>query len=321
MTRKVADAVLYEGYLLYPYRPSAIKNRHRWNFGVLYPRAYAEAQRGADRWRVRAEVLVTGRPEVEVVLRYMEVSSSSPVAREIVLQAPEVHTTQLADTLWKLTVDVENRAPYDGSPDDRDAALALSFASAHLVLTASEGTFVSLLDPPAELAEAAAGCHSEGLYPVLMGERSMLASPIILYDHPRIAPESRGDLFDGTEIDEILSLRIMTLTDEEKREAAAGDARARQLIERTDALTAGDLMAMHGTMRGLRPGSRVRLHPKRGADIMDIALAGKTAVVDAIESDFDDRIHVAVIVDDDPGRDLGLFGHRFFFSPEEVEPL
>ena len=334
---------------------------------MLYPRAYAEAQQGADRWRLRAECLLRGEPEVDVLLRFMQISNACHPERERgtweggrgeedalsphpPAQAPryargdrdrevplpgtfafdpleiwsDVRTTALSPTLWKITVDVENRTPFDGDAEDRDAALPRSLASAHLVLTARSGSFVSLLDPPPELAEAAAACRSEGVHPVLAGERSMLASPIILDDQPRIAPESRGDLFDSTEIDEILSLRIMTLTDEEKAEACATDDRARRIIERTDALTAEELLAMHGVIRGLRVGDRVRLRPRRMADIMDIALAGKTATIASIETDFDDRIHLAVLVDDDPGRDLGELqqpGHRFFFSPEEVEPL
>ena len=234
--------------------------------------------------------------------------------------------------VWKITAHVENPSEFAGL--DRDEALQHSMASAHLVLTVTDGEFVSLLDPPADLAQHVADCKNEGVYPVLVGENAMLASPIILYDHPQIAPQSRGDLYDATEIDEILSLRIMTLTDEEKAEACAADERARRIIERTDALGADDLFSMHGMVRSartvrvgavtLRAGDRVRLRPRANADIMDMALRGKTATIDAIEQDFEDRIHLAVLVDDDPGRDLGALrqpGHRFFFSPEEVEPL
>jgi hypothetical protein len=348
--RRLADSVMYEGYLLYPYRPNAVKNRHRWNFGVLYPRAYAVAQSGADRWRLRAEVLVRSVPEVDVLLRFIELvprpesAWQDAIPREVAAGGSfafgalegwaDVRTEAVAGDVWRVTVEVENRTPFDGDAGDRDAALPHSLASAHVVFTARGGTFVSLFDPPAALAAAAAGCRNEGVYPVLAGDDAMLASPIILYDHPQIAPESRGDLYDGTEIDEILSLRIMTLTDDEKREASSADERARRLIERTDALTADDLLAMHGAVRGgksvmvagvtLRAGDRVRLRPRRSADIMDMALAGKTATIDAIEQDFEDRVHLAVLVDDDPGRDLGALkqpGHRFFFSPEEVEPL
>jgi hypothetical protein len=84
------------------------------------------------------------------------------------------------------------------------------------------------------------------------------------------------------------------------------------------------LECLHIGDRELRAGGRVRLHPRGRSDILDIALAGKSAVVEAIEQDFEGRAYLAVIVEDDPGADLGMLrqpGHRFFFSPEEVEPL
>jgi len=74
----------------------------------------------------------------------------------------------------------------------------------------------------------------------------------------------------------------------------------------------------------VRPGSRVRLRPRAGGDIMDIALAGKTAIIESIEQDYDGKFHVCVVIDEDPGRDIGMMrqpGHRFFFDPDEVEPL
>ena len=162
----------------------------------------------------------------------------------------------------------------------------------------------------------------------------MLSAPIILYDYPRIAPQSPGDLFDGTEIDELLTLRILTLTDQEKQEMRAVDARARDLLERTEMLNVGELRRLHGTMHGpatgqdararFRPGDRVRLRPRGSADAFDLLLAGKSATVAAVEQDYEGRFHVGVTVDDDPGKDLGARGspgHRFFFRPEEVERL
>ena len=119
------------------------------------------------------------------------------------------------------------------------------------------GEFVSLLEPPAELQSLAADCENVGAWPVLVGDPgqrdTMLASPIILYDYPQIAPESAGDLFDGTEIDEILSLRIMTLTDDEKREIRESDERARLILERTESMPVEQFMKLHGALRGLRP--------------------------------------------------------------------
>jgi hydrogenase maturation protease len=81
----------------------------------------------------------------------------------------------------------------------------------------------------------------------------MLSSPIILYDYPQIAPESAGDLFEGTEIDEILALRILTLTEAEKHEMRQGDERARQILERTEALPEEQFLKLHGVLRGMRP--------------------------------------------------------------------
>ena len=175
------------------------------------------------------------------------------VEGEIEWSAPRI-----AEGLFKLTVRILNCTPYaraDGG--DRDEALMRALVSTHAILGVQEGEFISLLDPPESCREAAAGCRNVGLWPVLVGEEgatdALLASPIILYDYPQIAPESPGDLFDGTEIDEILTLRILTLTDAEKREMIAGDERARALLARTEAMGPEELMRLHGTMRGLRP--------------------------------------------------------------------
>jgi hypothetical protein len=154
----------------------------------------------------------------------------------------------------------------------------------------------------------------------------MLCSPIILYDYPKVAPESAGDFFDGTEMDEMLALRVLTLTDAEKQEMRSGDARARDILERTEALfleTKAPLESVSILGVELRAGDRVRLCPRKTADIFDMALKGKIALIEAIEQDFEDRVQLAVVLDDDPGRDFGMMrqpGHRFFFSPEEVEP-
>ncbi|MFZ3263368.1 MAG: hypothetical protein WA172_05170 [Terriglobales bacterium] len=132
-----------------------------------------------------------------------------------------------------------------------------SLVSTHTILGATGGEFISLLEPPDELQGLAAQCANVGVWPVLVGEQgerdTLLASPIILYDYPQIAPESIGDLFGGTEIDEILSLRIMTLTDEEKREIRNSDDRARQILERTESMPAEQFMKLHGAVRGMRP--------------------------------------------------------------------
>jgi hydrogenase maturation protease len=256
----------------------------------------------------------------------------------------ELEVEQLRPDLRRLTVKVENLSPWQGR--DRAAALRHTFASTHTILRVADGEFVSLMDPPAELKPFADACQNVKTWPVLVGDDgqrdTLLSSPIILYDYPQVAPESRGDLFDAGEIDQLLALNILTLTDAEKAEMRATDPRVRRILERTEAFTPEDFMSLHGTIRDLqvleRPvprwltvqgvrltaGSRVRLRPRAGRDIFDLALAGKIAVVESIEQDYDERIHLAVTVEDDPGRDLGagrMIGHRFFFAPEEVEPL
>jgi hypothetical protein len=210
------------------------------------------------------------------------------------------------------------------------------------VLRARDGTFVSLTDPPPHLAAEAASCENIGLWPVLVeNAQTMLASPIILYDFPKIAPESPGLLFDSGEIDLLLILNTLTLTDAEKAEVRATDPRARKLLDRVESLSPDVLSSLHGAIRDfqvlrpaptgvvvdgveLREGATIRLRPRSRADAFDLLLDGKLGTIQAIEQDFDDRVHLAVILADDPGRDLGIErmpGHRFFFSPEEVEPV
>src|SRR5262249_8455829 len=143
------------------------------------------------------------------------------------------------------------------SQKSRDDALMHSLVSTHMILGIRGGGFVSLLDPPEPWSEIAAGGRNIGSYPVLVGEAgatdTMLSAPMILYDYPEIAPESPGDLFDSTEIDEILTLRILTLTDDEKRAMVNTDQRARMLLERTESMARDQLMGLHGKVRGLRP--------------------------------------------------------------------
>jgi hypothetical protein len=170
----------------------------------------------------------------------------------------ELAAVPAADGLYRVTVRVVNRTPAeDEGRGSRDSALLRALVSTHTILGVRDGEFVSLLDPPEPWREAAAACRNVGTWPVLVGAEgetdTMLSSPIILYDYPQVAPESPGDLFDGTEIDEILTLRILTLTDDEKRAMAAVDERARALLTRTEGLGGEDLWRLHGAVRGLHP--------------------------------------------------------------------
>lgn len=287
---QIADAILYEGYILYPYRASALKNGQRWNFGVLYPPAYAAAQQGSDTSTIECECLFRGGVRFSVTLRFLQLVTrdgawQEAIARHVDFQAPGLHAFtfpeehvreggavrrqervegsvdvirhELEQGWSKLSVRITNNSPYHGADSAdwaaREAALRRSLISTHVILRVPGGEFISLLDPPEELRALAAECSNSGLWPVLAGDASradtMLASPIILYDYPRIAPESPGALFDGTEIDEILSLRILTLTDQEKSEMRETDPRARELLERTEALDAEQWMRLHGALR------------------------------------------------------------------------
>jgi hydrogenase maturation protease len=352
LVEKIATAVLYEGYILYPYRPSSVKNQQRFNFGALYPETYSVAGGGTDAWTMQTECLVVGTdattlelkvrflhllarevgvPDADCRLRIAdwnesgtqapishtdfqivqslefgdqlyqswqeaterEVSPASFNLSELVKQAQritfsfpakeeleplrapdnevvgvllrkqqtiegafEVAAERISERAFKVTVRILNVTPFaDAKAKTRDEALMHTLASTHTILGVNEGEFVSLLDTPEEFREASSTCRNTGTWPVLVGvkgERNlMLSSPIILYDYPQIAPESAGDLFDGTEIDEILTLRIMTLTDDEKREMRGADERARRMLERTETLPAEQLMKLHGAMRAL----------------------------------------------------------------------
>jgi hydrogenase maturation protease len=169
----------------------------------------------------------------------------------------ELRVERLRKDLWKLAVEIRNVTSYQGAAEaSREQSLLRSFASTHLILGVHAGEFVSLLDPPAALADVAAACSQTGLWPVLVGDPGMrnmlLCSPIILYDYPQVAPESRGDFFDGTEIDELLTLRVLTLGDDEKREMRCDD-RTRRILDRVDTLLPESHAGLHGAIRIFRP--------------------------------------------------------------------
>jgi hypothetical protein len=352
---RIARSVLYEGYLLYPYRPSALKNAKRWTFGTLYPE-HRVAAGGSDRSNFQAEVLFAGAATatVSISARFL----AEGVEREIPLETTVTEACSVRFTAGELAFTSKPLLPgtYKLTVTLRNTSDFAELTSAHAVISVCGGELISMTDPPAALAWAASECVNAGVWPVLIGapgaRDTMLASPIILPDYPEVAPESAGDLCDATEIEEILTLRILTLTDQEKAELRASEERARDILERAETLPMEHLMKLHGTIRGLAPsgsepwsawdnwanraapesiqvngvevkaGSRIRLRPSKRADIIDTALAGRVAIVAGIEQDFENKVHLAVVVEDDPGRDLGEMrqtAHRFFFSPEEIE--
>ncbi|MEV5652637.1 hypothetical protein AB0L57_30685 [Nocardia sp. NPDC052254] len=413
--RAVADAVLYEGYLLYPYRADAAKNRSRWQFGVLGPAGAAAAGMGEEaslrgqfpigagadavlRIAVRflqlqhrglrdesgaeTEQLTMGTRSLhawdEAVEQEISIGPIAPEATTVPLRVPAATETEPLGSgatvvrtraalsgecelgvdrdggYSRLTVTVRNT----GAPatDARDA-IARSLIGAHVIAEIEGGEFISLLEPPPEAASAVDHCTQHRCFPVLAGPPGdhslMLLSPIILYDHPQIAEQSQEPLYDSTEIDEILTLRVLTMTDAEKAAARATDARAARIVDRCEAMTADDMARLHGVLRDpndgaahpipeipfgmdwwdpqadgavrpdsdgvatagtlVRKGSRVRLHPSRRADIHDMFFDGRDARVTSVHADVDGRTHVGVVITDDPGADLHESYGRYLY--------
>ena len=443
--RKVADAILYEGYLLYPYRQSSQKNRSRFQFGVLMPSAYGAidpTEPSASQTQCLAECGDDGRVEVQVRFlqlqrRRVEESTGSGALRAV----PALTVDGIEHTCWdeaverdehvsvsvaeltggrldggefavpfsfgpqqttadvldstgrvagrltrsmaaiygivkisgervagpyralRLTLRIENLTVPATALSDRDDALAHALVASHTLIRVRGGTFISMTDPPEWASGEVAACVSIGTWPVLAGPPDcrdlVLSSPVILYDHAEVAPESAGDMFDATEIDEILALRTLALTDAEKQAARATDPRASELMDRLEGMPPEMFDRLHGAIRYLNetpgvvpaqvpwwdPGSDTSVSPEtdhvvvdgvpiargskvimrpgtRRADAQDLFLAGRTATVEAVLYDVDDNVHVAVTPDDDPAADLQRDHGRFlYFAPDEVEPI
>jgi hypothetical protein len=431
LARLAADAVLYEGYLLYPYRSTSAKNQVRWQFGVLGPPGAAAAGVGEEPDLAVECLLCPDGPgaTVSVHLRFLQLQrrqaeraradgSYEPVDRfatgaaswttwdEAVEVDREVGTFPLAELRHGVGTAVEvaggedvqpvaggrlvrRRRPLramvtldvaDDGPNrrlrvavantavtttDKDAALRESLIGTHLLMTAGGTRFVSVIDPPGDAREAAGRCRQHRCWPVLAGDGGpdgqtsdvVLAAPIILSDHPAVAPESAVAMYDATEIDEILTLRVLTLTDDEKAQARSTDPRAAAIIDRCEQLSPSELQRLHGTMRdphaagspltgddwwaaeaaapvspetdtvlvgetAVGRGSRVRLHPNRRADAQDMFLTGQEAVVSAVHVDLDGETHVAVTLVDDPAAELhDWYGRHLYFAPDELRPV
>lgn len=380
---KVVQAVLYEGYRLFPYRQDSLKNSQSWGLGSLLPKAWVDHYPYSDNYWLQSECLISGDEEsiFSLSLRFLQKDGESYREQSQLIEAvplKELLGTEkrervefaldsgiivvvivlrcetLEERVQRLTVRVCNESPCFESMQDieREALMPWTLHSVQSVLQIKRGSFYSLIDPPARLSTYADECNNERSWPVLVGEPgqsdTVLSSPTILYDYPEIAPESPGDLFDGTEIDELLTLGILALTDDEKAALRKDNDRIRGLLERAEALSPEQMSALHGRLqrqamargnrstasqglgnwtlkdRSIGPGDRVRLRPKRRADILDMALEGKEATIVAIERNFEGEVFFAVTIDDDPGQDmgqLGQVGHRFFYSSEEIEWL
>ncbi len=332
--RQIAEAVLYEGYVLWPYRKSALKNHQRWTFGGVFPEVYSKARGEDDRWWMQTQCLIEadGDAAVAVGVRFLHVvdrkvarrageelefvdeleaagqrhvSWEEAAEREVKLPTSalaslegghrleidipaggeeeelldhageragalvrswrsirgevEITAEPRRDRLFVLTVRIANHTPWEGG--SREEALKQTLVSTHTSLRVEGGELVSLTDPPEALRQAAEECENVGTWPVMVGEQgergTVLSSPIILSDYPQVAPESPGDMFDGGEIDQLLVLNILSLTDEEKQEMRDSDPKAHEILERTESLSNEQIMQLHGAVRDfrvLRPG-------------------------------------------------------------------
>jgi len=423
---QVANAILYEGYVLYPYRASAPKNQARWQIGLIVPRAFADAA-GSDPSFVQTECIAELRPGARLTLRvrglqpqgrtveervdgdgpsWRPVADLTVGARRLVawdeavaceFRRENIVLDDAQDLSWDWTLEpwcaIEEVEGTDGTPAarltrsrrevqlrirlvtraeppflrmllrvenltpssarslaERHEALEQSLAGTHSILALEGARFESLLEPSPAAATLVARCTNAHTFPVLAdspGSRQvLLSSPVILYDYPAVAPESSGELFDSTEIDELLTLRVRTLTDAEKAEARATDPLAAAVIERCDAASPSDIGSLHGAVRGfetflnppdepspeegsvcidgvlIRRGSQVRLRPVRVADSLDLCLSGRTATVAAVYRTLEDDPYVAVSLDDDPFGAEGIkYRRALFFRPEELVPL
>ena len=315
--RAVADAVLYEGYLLYPYRGTSSKNQSRWQFGVLGPAGAADAGLGEDD-TLAAEFLVDGTQAITLVVRFLQLQhrraerefahgefepvdelttpagswltwdeavecerSFGPIALDgqrwtLSVAADEATDVEFVDggrlvrqrqevrgvltvasepdgALKRVSVRVSNVGAAVTGQDSKDSAIARSLIGTHIIVEVVGGQFVSLLDPPQAAVDAVSRCRQHRCFPVLAGPPGahdmLLISPIILYDHPEVAAQSDTALYDCTEIDEILTLRVMTMTDTEKAQARATDPRAARIIDQCDAMSPDAMARLHGVLR------------------------------------------------------------------------
>ena len=442
---ELVESLLYEGYALYPYTPGTAKNSTPTPFGIVYPPAYA-AGNAATFDHLRLECALVASPDlarepnparplgtpVSATVRFLQASGGRHQAaeRRVELPGPGADPVEFSfdglqgrasleldppeDGLQRVRVCVQNTTPLADPDIDRAAALRASLLSTHVIATAPGSRFLS----PLERRDF----ESVNTFPVLATptDDTVLGATIVLPDHPQIAPQSRGNLFDGTEIEEALLLHVHALPDMEREAIADQDPAVRAMVERAAATTPEDLFDLHGVMHptlpgvmsdaelgvvhptdsgamsdaepsvlsdvdssvlpdaapdalsdaeqvqphpvfeGWRPqeqverrpaeqtepprppadlpdftgqaevtadgvtyrlGDRVRLCPKHEGDAIDHMVAGRTATIEKLLHDVDNRLYFAVTVDGDPGQELLRDTNRFlYFFEGEVEP-
>jgi hypothetical protein len=354
MLEALVDTLLYEGYALYPYTPGATKNATPTPFGIVYPPAYA-AGSGATFDHLQIEcVAEIEDPDttLEGEVRFLQASGTRHQAEPRRLELPatrfgESHTVPfdfdelrghaiitaipLKERRVRMTISVHNTTEVPEGLD-RAAALRHSLLSTHVVGRVAGGRFISPLEVQ--------GCENVNSWPVLatQADDAVLGAAILLPDHPQIAPESKGNLFDSTEIEEALLIHVLALSDEERDAAAEQDPAVRQMLERAAKTTPQELMDLHGRVQVADPragepeveadgvtyrlGDKVVLRPERNATPQDHLVAGRTATIERIYYDYDGAVHLAVTVDDVPGQELMRdIGRYLYFKTSEVVPV
>jgi hypothetical protein len=386
---QLIDSLLYEGYALYPYTPGATKNATPTPFGIAYPPAYAAALASTfDQLLLRCvlhappDALVNGEvrflapsgerheaaahrlqlPGTSVGALAGASTSGRPLERHAEIDAQgaapllvtlSLQAQELGPGSYELALRVANRTPCaDGL--DRATALGRSLLSTHPILRVCGGRFVSPLERP---------CASVNTFPVLASatDDAVIGAAIVLPDHPQIAPESRGGLFDSTEIEEALLLHVKVLSDAEREEIEQQDEAVRAMVARAASATPDEILALHGRFTACEPdgaearspvsdsppqeppglldptageeeadvdgvrfrrGGKVRISRPPEADLHARLLKGRVATIERIMIDYDGKAHLGVTIDGDPGQELLRdSGRLLFFFAPEVEVL
>ena len=372
---ELVTSLLYEGYALYPYTPGATKNATPTPFGIVYPPAYAEHYPSTVD-HLRIECVLEADPEamLEGTVRFLQATGERHQGVERRLGVPATSLAELGGDgvgrefrfegepplqgrirlratmleqpgLARIVMCVHNSTHLAGDAQalDRAEALRASFLSTHVVVEATAGRFVSPLERQGAAGEAVETCRNVNTFPVLAtpSDNAVLGAAIVLPDHPRMAPESLGNLFDNTEIEEALLLHVHALSDDERAAVSSQDPAVREMIDRAERTTPEEIMSLHGRLElsdpepghpnpgeaevtvgdiTLRRGGKVVLRPDGERDVYDRMLDGRTATIERIYLDYEDAVHIGVTVDDDPAQSLFReTGRYLFFKADEVE--
>lgn len=273
----IADAILYEGYALFPYRKNALKNRKRFNFGVLSPKVWAEKQTN-EQYFQQTEILFSADENAKIFfkIRYLQLESKEDwqTAHERTIENSaeiiekkefeisdskfqidgkvQIETENICENLFKLNLKIENLTENSSFKNaSREEILPFSFVSTHTIFELENGEFISAIEPPQEFSTFSK-LENINCFPVLVGDQDkrnfMLSAPIILYDFPEIAQNSFDNFFDGLEIDELMVMNLLALTENEKEEIKKTDAKTRKILEKIENASAEDLLKLHAKM-------------------------------------------------------------------------